>query len=172
MTKKEFTDKFYPVAKAISDKTKLSPYIILSQAYLESAGGESLLSKKYNNFFGMKKSPQWKGKTVLLNTKEVINKKQVTVKQEFKVYNNALESFYNYASLVTKSKRYIEQGILKTVDPFKQASAIVRGGYATDTNYLNKITNLINDFMEIPINPLINIGSLLLLSAALIIFAF
>lgn len=170
MNKQDFTNKYFPVAKAIGDKTKLSPFVILSQAYLESAGGESLLSKKYNNFFGMKKSVQWTGKTIALNTKEVKGGKTITIKQDFKVYNSAMESFYNYAQLLTKTKRYLDQGILKTTDPFLQAKAIVKGGYATDIKYLEKVTALINEFLSIPISPAINIATLLIISTALIIF--
>ena len=132
MTKKEFFAKYYSQALSIENKSKINRYLILSQAYLESGAGESLLAKKYNNFFGLKANTTWKGQKVKLKTKEADKSGNLyDTTAEFRVYNSPLDSFQSYANVLS-SKRYKDAGIFTSIDPAEQAKAVVKAGYATD----------------------------------------
>jgi flagellum-specific peptidoglycan hydrolase FlgJ len=170
MTKKEFFAKYYSQALSIENKSKINRYLILSQAYLESGAGESLLAKKYNNFFGLKANTTWKGQKVKLKTKEADKSGNLyDTTAEFRVYNSPLDSFQSYANVLS-SKRYKDAGIFTSVDPVEQAKAVVKGGYATDPSYFSKVNSIIDTFKTLPIPVLGGFVGILLLSA--IIYSF
>ena len=170
MTKKEFFAKYYSQALSIENKSKINRYLILSQAYLESGAGESLLAKKYNNFFGLKANTTWKGQKVKLKTKEADKAGNLyDTTAEFRVYNSPLDSFQSYANVLS-SKRYKDAGIFTSIDPVEQAKAIVKGGYATDPSYFSKVNSIIDTFKTLPIPVLGGFVGILLLSA--IIYSF
>jgi flagellum-specific peptidoglycan hydrolase FlgJ len=131
--------KFFSTYKAEAIKaaagSKVFPETILSAAYVESAGGKSLLTSKYNNFFGVKASSSWKGETVALNTKEQTKDGKVyTIKQDFRVYKTPADSFKDYVSFVS-GPRYKKAGVLTAATPEAQIKAIKAAGYATAVNY-------------------------------------
>ena len=152
------------------NKSKINRYLILSQAYLESGAGESLLAKKYNNFFGLKANTTWKGQKVKLKTKEADKAGNLyDTTAEFRVYNSPLDSFQSYANVLS-SKRYKDAGIFTSIDPAEQAKAVVKGGYATDPSYFSKVNSIIDTFKTLPIPVLGGFVGILLLSA--IIYSF
>jgi len=170
MTKKEFFAKYYSQALNIENQTKINRYLILSQAYLESGAGESVLAKKYNNFFGVKSGSNWKGEKVTLKTKEADKSGNLyDTSADFRVYNSPADSFKSYASVLS-SKRYKDAGIFKSTDPVEQAKAVVKGGYATDPSYFSKVNSIIDTFKTLPVPVLGGFVGILLLSA--IIYSF
>ena len=71
---------------ALSDMDDLGGFfksVIIAQAAIESNWGRSVLSSRYNNFFGIKAGKSWKGKTVNMKTGEVFDGKQVTINSNF-----------------------------------------------------------------------------------------
>jgi flagellum-specific peptidoglycan hydrolase FlgJ len=170
MTKKDFFAKYYSQALSIENKLKINRYLILSQAYLESGAGESLLAKKYNNFFGLKANSTWKGEKVKLKTKEADKAGNLyDTTAEFRVFNTPADSFSSYAKVLS-NKRFVDAGIFKSIDPVEQAKAVSKGGYATDPSYFSKVNSIIDTFKTLPVPALGGFVGILLLSA--IIYSF
>lgn len=170
MTKKEFFAKYYSQALSVENKSKINRYLILSQAYLESGAGESLLAKKYNNFFGLKANTAWKGERVKLKTREADKAGNLyDTTAEFRVFNSPADSFASYASVLS-NKRFKDAGIFNSIDPVEQAKAVSKGGYATDPAYFSKVNSIIDTFKTLPVPILGGFVGVLLLSA--IIYSF
>lgn len=148
MTKEEFIKKYYNFAVSAATGSGLSPILILSQAFVESGAGESVLTKKYNNFFGIKADRSWQGKKVLLKTKEQKPTGQVyTIDAYFRVYNNPADSFKDHIKFLKTNPRYTKAGLFSYANNFeKQADTLQKAGYATDINYSKLLTNVGKDF--------------------------
>jgi len=117
--------------------------VTLAQAALESAWGKSGLSTKYHNYFGIK----GKGTlgTAVMNTGEHFNGKDVVIKDGFRVYRSASESFQDHGWFFVKNKRYAEA--LKHKDNAERfAQEIHKAGYATDPTYSQKLIKLIRQY--------------------------
>ena len=151
MTRKEFFNKYYNFALAATQNSGLSPLLILAQAYLESGAGKSLLATKYNNFFGVKATKNWQGKTVRLITKEQ-NKQGIERKEYaiFKVHQSPADSFTEQIKFLKANPRYTRAGLFTYPNNWqKQAETLQKAGYATDINYSNKLKELGARFIEI-----------------------
>lgn len=143
---KEFIQPLFAEAKEASQKTGLPPQFILGQAALESGWGKRQIlnadGSASHNLFGIKASSSWKGKTTDILTTEYINGKPEKVMATFRSYDSYAEAFSDYANLVSTSPRYknlIENG--QTLLGFVQG--LKKAGYATDTAYAEKLSNLI-----------------------------
>jgi flagellum-specific peptidoglycan hydrolase FlgJ len=152
MTLQEFTSKFLPFAKAAARDQIISPYLLIAQAFLESGKGESVLAKKYNNFFGVKDHPQWQGKTIAMRTKEQ-NKQGIerTETAKFVVFNTPKDSFEYQIRFLQKNPRYSRAGLFdpsRAGDYKYQADTLQKAGYATDIQYSAKLTTLANQVVN------------------------
>ena len=137
------------VAAALQGKDLkgLFPSVIIAQAILESAWGESALAKTYNNHFGMKKGSGtnyggWNGQTVTLKTGEVVNGQNITVNGVFRVYPSLEASIEDHNGLFYTLSRY--KAVCSAKTPREQITAIKNGGYATATHYVDSVMNVIN----------------------------
>jgi flagellum-specific peptidoglycan hydrolase FlgJ len=139
---KAFFQKYKSAAIEAATGTKIFPEIILAAAALESRNGESLLTTKFNNFFGIKAGPTWSGGRVTMPTKEVLNGKTVTIDQPFRIYKTPADSFKDYVNFIS-GPRYKAAGVLKAKTPAEQAKAIAAAGYATDPKYSDKLNQFI-----------------------------
>ena len=110
--------------------------VIIAQAAIESNWGRSVLSSRYNNFFGIKAGKSWKGKTVNMKTGEVFDGKQVTINSNFRVYDSLADSIRDRNRLL-RMPRY--KAVEPAATPQAQAEAIKTAGYCTATNYVSSI---------------------------------
>lgn len=140
MTSEQFHISFAPFARTAALGTKIFPQVILAAASLESRNGNSQLSKKYKNFFGIKANKNSQNK-IAFKTQEFIKGKEVTIVQYFKVYASVVDSFKDYIKLLYKP-RYVNAGVLAATNVIDQIKAIKKGGYATDPQYVNKLVSL------------------------------
>jgi flagellum-specific peptidoglycan hydrolase FlgJ len=168
MTKEDFKNKYYNFALSATKGTGLNPTLILAQAFLESGAGESMLAKKYNNFFGVKATPSWQGKKVNLSTREQTKEgKDYFITATFRVYNSPYDSFVEQIKFLKNNPRYTKAGLFSYPDNIsKQADTLQKAGYATDINYSKILTQVSNNFLKIPnkiINPLASVLPLALL---------
>lgn len=124
------------------DLQGLFPSVIIAQAALESNWGKSTLAAKYNNLFGVKVGSSWKGKSVNMNTREVLSGKDVVVSSNFRVYPSVQDSILDRNRLITGLSRY--GAALSAATPEDQIRAIQAGGYATSPNYADTIISIIN----------------------------
>jgi len=110
----------------------------IAQAALESAWGESGLTKSAMNLFGIKADKGWKGPTVTIPTREYVDGKWVTVPALWRKYLSWAECLTDHAQFFIVNKRYAPA--FKHTDNAEQfAIAIADAGYATDPQYSAKV---------------------------------
>jgi flagellum-specific peptidoglycan hydrolase FlgJ len=151
MTKEDFFKKYYNFAVSATNGSGLSPILILSQAYVESGAGKSLLATKYNNFFGVKADKSWQGKTVIFKTQEQTKTGEVyTINDKFRIYANPYESFIEQIKFLKSNPRYTKAGLFTYPDNYaKQADTLQKAGYATDINYAKLLKDVSSNFVSV-----------------------
>lgn len=137
------------LVKKVTKGTGLFPSVMMAQAILESADsqgnvGNSTLARVYNNFFGIKADSSWKGAKVNLKTGEVFDGVSTTVNDAFRVYKDVETGFKDRVAFLKNNSRYTKAGVFSAQTPEAQAAALKAAGYATDPDYVSKITGLIN----------------------------
>lgn len=139
-SRESFIEAFAPLAQEVAHQHHLVPSVVLAQAAVESNFGESVLSKQYNNYFGIKGKGE---NAVILPTMEIENGEEKMIRDGFRSYNSARDSFYDYAQLIAKAPRYAPVREAKTKEEY--AMALYPAGYSTNPNYgeilLNTIAN-------------------------------
>ncbi|MDR0300444.1 MAG: glycoside hydrolase family 73 protein [Streptococcaceae bacterium] len=145
--KYNFIRELAPVAKEQQEQYGLLSSLTLAQACLESDFGESLLSAKYNNLFGMK---SYSGiDEVTLNTKEFENGKWITIKGVFKVYPSWSASVKAHTLLFVNGVDWDPNhyaSVLAATNYKEGAQALQEDGYATDPSYAAKLIKIIEDY--------------------------
>ena len=126
-SREDFFTAFAPLAQAVGKKYDLYPSVILAQAAVESNFGESELSKHYNNYFGIK------GEGVVLPTMEMEGETEKMVKDGFRTYGSARESFFDYGKLIAKAPRY--EAVRRAESAEAYAKALHPAGYSTNPHY-------------------------------------
>lgn len=157
MTPESFFKLYYHSAVKCEADTKVPALAILSQAALESAWGDKAPG---NMFFGIKAGADWKGKRQLITTREVHLTKNVKypevisitaradgkydyrVRDWFRAYDNAADSFVDHGKFLHESPRYAKA--FQTTDPRKFVDLIAIAGYATDPGYAKTLKDIIS----------------------------
>ena len=111
--------------------------IILAQACLESADGNSRLATKANNHFGIKCGNNWKGKT--------ISHKDGSKKECFRRYNRVEDSYRDHSEFLRKGIRYQSLFDLRKDDYKAWAHGLKAAGYATDPKYARLLIEIIEE---------------------------
>jgi flagellar protein FlgJ len=136
-----FVKSLWPHAKKTAEELGVSAKALIAQAALETGWGRRLVggdrSVTSHNLFGIK-ATGWKGAKVSSGTHEYVDGVRRNVRDSFRAYASAAESFADYARLLGKQRYAEARGAGDDVHRF--ASALQRGGYATDPSYANKIT--------------------------------
>ena len=118
---------------------------IIAQAILESDWGKSILASKYHNYFGLKCGTKWTGKSVNLKTQEEYKAGVfTTIKDNFRVYDSMEDGIKGYFDFIQLTRYKNLKGI---TDPKTYVTTIKNDGYATDSNYVSKIMNIINSYI-------------------------
>jgi len=144
----QFVSRMTHAARSASKESGVPAELILSQAALESGWGRREIrgedgSQSYN-LFGIKASPNWKGKVVNIMTTEYENGVARKVMQPFRAYDSYAESFADYARLISRNERYSE--VVKAGSAEEAARSIQRAGYATDPDYADKLISIMGYF--------------------------
>ncbi|MFK8105283.1 MAG: glycoside hydrolase family 73 protein [Saprospiraceae bacterium] len=134
--KEAYIKRFAKVAQAEMRKYGIPASIILAQGLIETNAGESRLSTKNNNHFGMKCFSKKCKKNHCSNFTDDSHK------DFFRIYNNAWES-YRAHSLLLQGKRYRHLSKLARTDYKNWAKGLKKAGYATDPKYAIKLIRLI-----------------------------
>jgi flagellar protein FlgJ len=119
---------------------------MLGQAALESGWGKheikALDGSTSHNVFGIKASGNWKGRTVEAMTTEYVNGVAYQKVEKFRAYDSYSDAFKDYAKLIRDNPRY--QSVLQNGGDASQfAHALQKAGYATDPQYAQKLTKVI-----------------------------
>ena len=109
--------------------------IILAQGMLESGNGTSDLAVFANNHFGIKCHSEWAGPTFI---------KTDDAKDEcFRKYPTVLDSYTDHSLFLKSRARYSQLFELNHTDYRGWAKGLKEAGYATDPNYSQRLTDLI-----------------------------
>ncbi|MFC4652030.1 glucosaminidase domain-containing protein [Lactococcus nasutitermitis] len=117
--------------------------VMIAQAILESGSGNSQLAAQDNNLFGVKGS--YHGKSATFNTEEQTSTgRSYTISADFAAYPSTTEALIQYADLI--SSHYQDATKAKAGNYEDALKAIKAGGYATDTDYVSKVQNIIQAY--------------------------
>ena len=132
-----YIELYAPIAQEEMKLYKIPASITLAQGILESGAGESMLTLKANNHFGIK-CHGWKGGSVYHDDDR---------RQEcFRKYNDPKYSFRDHSLFLSERKRYAALFELKANDYKGWARGLRAAGYATDRKYPDKLINLIERY--------------------------
>ncbi len=134
----EYIEKYKNTAMESMRKFKIPASITLAQGILESSSGNSQLTRKSNNHFGIKCHKGWKGKRVYHDD----DKKDDC----FRVYKDPANSFKDHSLFLTGRTRYAKLFKLKKGDYVGWAKGLSVAGYATDRRYPAKLIALIEKY--------------------------
>lgn len=145
MTKQEFITQ---IAKYVQKYAKSYGILvhspIIAQAILESGWGESKLSAKYYNYFGLKCGTKWTGKSVNMTTQEEYQPGTLTtIKDNFRVYDNMEEGVKGYFEFIQLTRYQNLKGI---TDPKKYLETIKADGYATSSTYVENTYRIVEQY--------------------------
>jgi flagellar protein FlgJ len=147
---KQFIGNLMSEAQVAAQRTGIPAEFMLGQAALESGWGKSEIIGREGtrsfNLFGIKATPNWKGRVVESMTTEYVNGKAEKRLERFRAYESYAQAFEDYARLISQSPRYAQSvaDASKTgsIDIFSRG--LQQGGYATDPRYAEKLSRVIN----------------------------
>lgn len=113
-----------------------------SQAFIESNKGNSGLTQKANNLFGIKGT--YNGQSVKMWTTEYYNGAAVRVLADFRKYPSWAESVADHSSLFNRLKRY--ENLRGLTDYTLACKYVKEDGYATSPSYTQTLLNCINKY--------------------------
>lgn len=145
--KQDFIDKVAPEAVKLKATYQVLPSITIAQAILESDWGQSQLTAKYNNLFGVKGDRTENTKE--MTTQEYLNGEWKTVTARFRVYASYHDSLLEHAQLFHKGTTWNAnqyQHFLAAKNYQEAAKALETDGYATDPGYAEKLIELIQQY--------------------------
>ena len=128
-SKEKFIKVVAPIAQRADKPYGLFPSVTIAQACLESNFGQSELSRKYNNLFGVKGTDPNTSRE--LTTSEFVNDHWETVTGRFRVYDTYEESIEAHRRLFvngTTWNRKQYQHVLAAKDYATQAQALETDG--------------------------------------------
>lgn len=120
------------------------PGIIIAQAVLESGINGSGLSKKANNFWGMKCGSSWHGKSINMKTQEYYNG-YVTIRDNFRAYDSVEDGVKGYFEFIQKP-RYAN--LKDATSPEDYATKIRQDGWATSPTYTQNLIKIYRNYAE------------------------
>lgn len=142
----DFINKLAPIAVEDMRRYGIPASLTIAQAILESNWGTSGLTQKGNNLFGIKGTGP--AGSVAMPTTEYRGQDRYTTTAQFRKYNAWSESVADHTRLIlngTKDKPKRYHGVLGA-DYKTAATAIWKGGYATDPKYPQKLISIMETY--------------------------
>lgn len=136
-TRQEYIEMYRELAVMEMQRTGVPASITLAQACLESANGNSELSRKSNNHFGIKCKTTWTGKRAYHDDDER--------NECFRKYNSVEESFIDHSNFLSANTRYAGLFKLKITDYKGWAHGLKRAGYATNPRYAEELIRIVEE---------------------------
>lgn len=138
----EFLDILKPYVIEDMRKSGILASLTAAQAFIESNKGNSGLTTKANNLFGMK--GQYNGQSVDMKTKEFVNGGYITIIAKFRKYPSWAESIADHSALFNRLSRYSN---LRGLRDYELACKFVRqDGYATAPDYTRTLISTIERY--------------------------
>jgi peptidoglycan hydrolase FlgJ len=148
----DFLKRHEDAAKAAEASTGIPATFMVAQAAHESGWGRREIrnadGSTAHNVFGIKAGPGWKGATTDVVTTEVIGGQARKVTAKFRAYASYDDAFKDYANMMKNNPRYA-----KVVENSNSVQGFAKGlqqaGYATDPQYADKLTRMINTTLRL-----------------------
>lgn len=141
-TDKSFLEKLKPYVIEDMRKSGILASLTAAQAFIESGKGNSGLTVKANNLFGIKGT--YNGQSVTMLTTEYYNGIAVRVNAAFRKYPSWLESVNDHSALFNRLARY--KNLRGETDYVKACNNVHADGYATSPVYSTTLLIKINDY--------------------------
>jgi LysM repeat protein len=131
----EYIQRYQLLAIEEMNRSGIPASITMAQACLESADGNSELSRKSNNHFGIKCKSNWKGKKVYYDD---------DARNEcFRKYKTVEESYIDHTNFLMNNPRYSSLFMLDHTDYKSWAHGLKKAGYATSKTYAHRLIDII-----------------------------
>ncbi|HET9644950.1 MAG TPA: flagellar assembly peptidoglycan hydrolase FlgJ [Burkholderiaceae bacterium] len=148
----EFVQRHQQAAREVEAATGIPAGFLIAQAAHETGWGRRDIrmadGTSSNNLFGIKAGANWNGPVAEVTTTEYINGRAEKVKQRFRAYASAEESFADYARMMKENPRY-ERVLAAGGSAQGFAQGLQRAGYATDPAYADKLGRVINTTLRL-----------------------
>lgn len=137
MTREEYIDRYKSIAVAHMERYGIPASITLAQGILESDCGNSQLSRRSNNHFGIKCKKNWNGERVYHDDDD---------KGEcFRAYSSVEASYQDHAEFLDTQPRYDSLFRYSPTDYRSWARGLKACGYATAPDYPQRLTRIIEE---------------------------
>lgn len=140
-----FITSILPFAEEAGQQLGVSPHILAAQAALESGWGQRPLrgpdGADTHNLFGVKASGRWQGEAVNALTTEYMDGSAQHVTERFRSFPDHASAFRDFVRLLRDNPRY-QMALNTGSDVRAYAQGLVRGGYATDPAYAEKLAKV------------------------------
>ncbi len=146
-----YIDSFKDIAMQEMRANGVPASITLGQGILESASGNSRLSKECNNHFGIKCRKNWTGAFCLADDD--------AQDECFRGYESAYESYRDHSLFLKNSSRYDFLFELNPLDYASWAHGLRQAGYATNPAYGNILMRIIEKYQLAHFDSLVVIGN-------------
>ena len=141
-TDKSFFEKIKPMVIKDMQETGILASLTAAQAFIESGKGNSGLTQKANNLFGVK--GEYNGQSVTMPTTEYYNGVKCKVDAKFRKYPSWQESINDHSAMFNRMARYKN---LRGCKDYRQACINVKNdGYATSPTYTQTLINTIEKY--------------------------
>lgn len=141
-TDKTFLAKIKPYVVQDMKQTKILASLTAAQAFIESNKGNSGLTTKANNLFGIK--GKYNGQSVNMLTTEYYNGVKRRVYADFRKYPSWLESVNDHSGMFNRMARY--KNLRGETDYVKACNNVKADGYATSPTYATTLIETINKY--------------------------
>lgn len=145
MTNQEYIEEYAEIAMEQMRKYGIPASITLAQGILESGSGNSDLSVKGNNHFGIKAGNSWlqRGGGYLVYDDDKPNEK-------FCTYGSAAQSYEHHSQVLVQNSRYSNLFKLSPTDYKGWSEGLQAAGYATAKTYASSLQGIIekNDLQK------------------------
>ena len=141
-TAETFLEKLKPMAITDMRETGILASLTGAQAFIESNKGNSGLTQKANNLFGIKGS--YNGQSVRMLTTEYYNGVPQKVYADFRKYPSWLDSINDHSALFNRLDRY--KNLRGVTNYVTACNNVAKDGYATSPTYATTLLNTINKY--------------------------
>lgn len=143
----QFVRQVLPTIRRAAESLGVNPLGLLAQAALETGWGQRMPRTPDGtpslNMFGIKAGHEWRGARAVSDTVEFDGGIATQRRTAFRAYGSIEESASDFANLLKDSPRYRE-AIAAGGDAQAYIRSIAKSGYATDPDYADKLTRILN----------------------------
>ena len=142
MTRENFVALIAPlIVEECKKRGYSTPSAIIAQACVESANGNSELSSRYHNYWGLKCGSAWTGKSVNMRTREEYSGNSVYISDNFRAYDNMKAGVSGYFDFIS-TPRYSN---LKSAKNSREYLEMIKAdGFATSSTYVSTVAIVLN----------------------------